>query len=212
MTDTTTKQEAPRQKHTRLTNKQWAEATALWELGDVTLQDLSEKFGPAPETFSRKFKKLGVKRGSKAKEHAKEIKKAVQEASVDETAVRATRAKKTKDDHYKWSEVISKAAMGEYLKAMQEGRAVSTTLPNLKALDKIMDILKKARDERWIVLGLDKDDVGIEDLPDLIIRELTADQIAELRDGGMDDAVDENAALLEDLLEENDIVVTDGGD
>lgn len=79
-----------------------------------------------------------------------------------------------------------------------------------KALDVAMTTLKKAREERYAVLGLDRDDfVASEDLPELVISELTAEQIEKMRatDLDADDAValaDSKDAELQD--DENTIV------
>lgn len=167
---------------TRLTPKQWAEAEALWESGEVTLDDLASKFGRHRSNFSRHFDKLGIKRGAKADAHKKKVHEAVTAAAVDDATVTAARIKETKEDHYKMSSSLAKLVWSEILTAKQGGNPVAVATANLKALDLAATALKKLREERWAVLGLDKTDYIDEDgLPELMISELTAEQLEELR-------------------------------
>ena len=105
---------------------------------------------------------------------------------------------------------IGKLVFKEIVEAKNDGHAISTRVNNLKALDVAMTTLKKAREERYAVLGLDRDDfVASEDLPELVISELTAEQIEKMRatDLDADDAValaDSKDAELQD--DENTIV------
>ncbi|MDR8301018.1 DNA-binding protein, partial [Acinetobacter baumannii] len=54
---------------------------------------------------------------------------------------------------------------------------------NLKALEIASNVLAKIRQERYAVLGLDKPDaVDATQLPELVIEELTADQVQQLKE------------------------------
>lgn len=172
----------PAKSGTRLTPKQWAEAEALWESGEVTLDDLAAKFGKHKSNFSRHFDKLSIKRGSKAEAHKKKVHEAVTAAAVDDATVTAARIRETKEDHYKMSSSLAKLVWSEILTAKQGGHPLAVATANLKALDIAATSLKKLREERWAVLGLDKADFIDEDgLPELTIQELTAEQLEELR-------------------------------
>lgn len=166
----------------RMTPKQWAEAEALWESGEVTLEDLAAKFGKHKSNFSRHFDKLSIKRGSKAEAHKRKVADAVTAAAIDEVSVTAARIRETKEDHYKMSAGIGKLIWAEILTAKQGGHPLSVATANLKALDIASSALKKIREERWAILGLDKADFIDEDgLPELTIMELTAEQLEALR-------------------------------
>lgn len=201
---------APKSKHARLTPKQWAEAEALWESGEVTLVDLATRFGKHKSAFSAHFSKHKIERGSKKAEHAAAIKEEVKKASIDDATVLAARIKETKEEHYKMASGLAKLSWNEILQAKAAGHAFSTVLNNLKSLDAAMTVLKKAREERWAVLGLDKDDDMDEDgLPELVISELTAEQIEALRsrdESELDDLPDGEADVseLDDVVDEGD--------
>jgi predicted DNA binding protein len=200
---------APKSKHARLTPKQWAEAEALWESGEVTLVDLANRFGKHKSAFSAHFKAKGIVRASRKEEHAAAVKEEVKKASIDDATVLAARIKETKEEHYKMASGLAKLSWNEILQAKAAGHAFSTVLNNLKALDSAMTVLKKAREERWAVLGLDKDDGMDEDgLPELVISELTAEQIQALRErdeSELDDLPGEgDVEELDDVVEEGE--------
>ena len=172
----------PKSPHARLTPKQWAEAEALWESGEVTLDDLAAKFGKDKSAFSRHFDKNGIKKGAKRDEHKKRVADEVTKAAIDDATVLAARIKETKEEHYKMFAGLAKLTWAEILAAKKDGKPVAIAMHNLKALDAAMTVLKKAREERYAVLGLDRSDFVDENaLPELVISELTADQVEQLR-------------------------------
>lgn len=175
----------------RLTTRQWAEAEALYSLGDASLAALAKKFGVQLQTVFQHMKRKGVKRGSKAEEHHKRVVEDVQKAAITDASVMAARIKETKEDHYKMAAGLAKLTWNEILKTKQDGVPVAAAMNNLKALDSAMSVLKKAREERYAVLGLDREDFVDEDgLPELVISELTADQVEQLR-ATRDDSFDD---------------------
>lgn len=194
-------------KKARLTAKQWAEAEALWAAGNITLDGLAAKFKVDRSTFNRHFVKKGIVKGSKQDEQAKAIAAKVAADSVAEATLVAARIRETKEEHYKMSSALAKLTWNEILKTKQDGTPVSTALNNLKALDSAMNVLKKAREERWAVLGLDRPDaVDPDELPELIVSELTAEQIKQLRDREFNelDAIEDTKTKSKDRQSEDD--------
>lgn len=170
-------------KKRKLTPKQWAEIEALWTSGQVTYDDLAKKYGRAVSTFERHFKKHGVVRGAHAEATRRAVEEKLAAATVDEATVLAARIKETKEQHYTMSSNLAKLAWNELLQAKQKGEPMAVAVNNLKALDLAAGILKKTREERWAVLGLDRPDaVNPDELPELVVAELTDAQIQELRD------------------------------
>ncbi len=206
----------PIPKKRNLTPKQWAEAEALWESGTVIYEDLVKKFGCSISTFERHFKKHGNVKGSKAAAAKKKVEEKLAAAAVDEATVIAARIRETKEAHYKMADNLAKLAFGEILQAKRDNQPVSVALNNLKAIDAAMNVVKKAREERYAVLGLDRPDaVDPDELPELLITELTAEQIKELRDRDMTELDDimqaqKPAAPASDDDDEQDIA--DGDD
>lgn len=197
-----------RKKTVMLSPKQWAEVRALWESGEFTLTMLSERFKVTRATLQRHFALRKVKKGAKSHEHEKKIAEEVAKNAVDDATVIAARIRETKEEHYKMASGLAKLTWNEVLQVKKNGAPMAAATNNLRALDAAMNVLKKAREERFAVLGLDRDDhVDQDGLPELVISELTADQIETLRNKQQqddlgdipdDDFVDEDEEVSED--------------
>ena len=167
----------------RLTVRQWAEIKALWESGNTTLDELSKRYLVSVSSFTRHFAAKGIKKGSKAEAIEKKAAAKVEQMAISEATVIAGRIRETKEQHYTMATNIAKLTWNEILQAKAGKLPFSTALNNLKALDVASNILKKSREERYAVLGLDRPDaVDPDELPELVISELTAGEIQELRD------------------------------
>lgn len=199
---------AVEEKKRRLTPKQWAEAEALWASGEVTLPDLSKKFGISDQALHKHMKRRGIEKGAKAEAHKKKVEEAVTAAAVDDATILAARIRETKEEHYKMATAIAKMSFNEILEAKRNGSPVAVATNNLKALDNAMNVLTKARMERWAVLGLDRaDSFDDEGLPELLISELTAEQIQELRNRDFNEFDD-----IEETIQTGDQPDSDGED
>jgi DNA invertase Pin-like site-specific DNA recombinase len=208
---------APSPKKRNLTPKQWAEAEALWTSGAVTYEDLVKKYGKSISTFERHFKSKGLSKGASAAAVKKKVEERLASNTIDEATVIAARIKETKEQHYSWSTNLAKLAWNEILTAKSNGHPVATVMNNLKSLGAAANVIKAMREERWAVLGLDRPDaVDPADLPELLIAELTAEQIQELRDrdhSEIDDIIAPPAATGDeddDDPESSDDVVEEG--
>ena len=193
-----------------MTPRQWAEAKTLYESGEMGAQALAARYGKDLSTIVKHFRKHNIKAGTSKKEIGALVEEEVKKRMAIDATVLAVRIKETKEEHYKMATAIGKLVFKEIVEAKNDGHAISTRVNNLKALDVAMTTLKKAREERYAVLGLDRDDfVASEDLPELVISELTAEQIEKMRatDLDADDAValaDSKDAELQD--DENTLV------
>lgn len=178
MAESTKKPAAKKKPIRRLTVSQRAEAIALWEAGEITLEGLSKKFGKSRQAFLRLFDKEGIKKGSKSAATTKRVTDAVEAGIVDSAAETAKRIRDTKEEHYRMASTLAKLTWKIIADAQSKGEAVGTKLNDMKALQMASNVLKTVREERYAVLGLNEkvqdDDTP---LPDLVIRELTEDQI-----------------------------------
>ncbi len=148
----------------------------------MTRPELAKKFGISERTVTRHMTAKGIEKGSKAAEHRAEVEQEIKEALIDDAKILATRIRETKEAHYKLSDNFMKLAWEEILKAKKDNIPYSTAMNNLKALNESFSIIKKVREEKWAVLGLDKDDISGDDVPTLVIEELTAEEIEALQE------------------------------
>lgn len=164
------------------TAKEWAQAEALWALGETTRDEIAKKLDVSPTAVTLHMRKVGVERGSKADEHRKKVAEHVADAATIDSAVYAQRIKETKDEHYMMSKTLARMTWEEVANCKKTGNPLSVASSNLKAIESAINILSKARQERWAILGLDRPDaVDTNELPALVIEELTANQIEDLR-------------------------------
>jgi AraC-like DNA-binding protein len=169
-------------KRKHLTMRQWAEVEALWESGDMKLTDLMAKFGVSKSTLSRHFKVRGVKRASRAAEVKDAVAKANAKAAAMEASLLTERIKETKEQHYSMARNLTMITWKEVMDCRNRGDALSTILPNLKSLEAAAKVLTTCRNERYVVLGLDRPDaVDVQTIPELVISELTANQVEALQ-------------------------------
>lgn len=176
----------------RTTEKQWIEAETLFINGEMGLAAISRHLDVTHQSVYNHMKRRGITKGSRSAARTAEIIKAVEAVAITDVSIMAARIKETKEDHYKMASGLAKLTWAEVLKTKQDGVPVSAAMPNLRALDAAMGVLKKAREERWSILGLDKDTYVDEDsLPELVISELTADQVQALQSRSNDFGVDE---------------------
>lgn len=189
-------------KQRRLSPKEWAEAGALWESGEVSLTDLSKRYKVSRESLSRKFVKLGLRKGSKAQQHATAVAEEVAKNAASSAAITAARIRDTKEQHYEWAAALSRMAMHRVATAARNGHAIATEFNNLKAIEKAIQVIKIGREERYRLLGLDREDAwDDDDLPDLLINEMSAEDVVEIQRRKVDLGLG-----IDDEDEENDIV------
>lgn len=166
---------------TRLTESEKAEAIALWERGDTTLADLEKRFGRSQTTFQNLFKDANVTRGSKAEQVKEQVTQAVNQDANHAAVLYAQRVRDTKERRYKMNEALGSLATSLVAEARTAGKELSTQLASMKMLQVYGNVLKQSFDERYVALSIDPNDSGEDKpLPELVVQELTADQIAEL--------------------------------
>lgn len=212
MTATPAETPEPPKAKRRLTKAQWAQAEGLWASGSMALSDLAAKFAVSEQAVSKHMAANKVERGSKAAKVKERVEDQLAKLAGEEAALVAARIKETKEEHYKMASGLAKLIWSEILKAKQDGIPMAAITNNLKALDLALTGLSKARLERWVVLGLDKDNtLGDDGLPELLISELTADQIQELRDRDFNDFQDlDNIVSEGDGVDSEDDTVEEG--
>lgn len=168
-----------RKPKAHITLAQWEEIKAAWEMGTKTLSQLSQEYGIRPDSLCTKLKRAGVKKGARAHE----IGEAARQATISQGELNAQRAVSVREQVFQYSDAIAKLTMKKVVDKSKDNTpgALEAIEGDIKVLHRAMDTIAKSRNERWIVLGLDKMELGDDDLPALVIGEMTADQIAEVQ-------------------------------
>jgi hypothetical protein len=186
-------------KGKRLSASEKAEAITLWKLGETTLDELATKFGRNRLTFLRLFNEEGVTKGEAQQAHEKKVAEAVEAAAIGDVAEVAKRVKETKEDHYKMSQMLSKLVWQLIVDCKKSNKPFLSISGELKALRYASAILKSTREERYALLGLNKEETGEDKDPeDLVIREISLEEIQQrMRNQVSDD--DFSAPDIEDV-------------
>lgn len=165
----------------RLKPHEWAQIRRIWAQGTHSLQQIADQFDVRKDTLQKRLKQDGIEKGSRAHEITETIDSSVEEEMARQAAENTRRINDTKNNHYLFAEALAKLAMNEVMTAKNERRAFSTIDGNITALNKTAKTLEILRKERYALLGLDREDGDPEDMDELIISELSEDQIAKLQ-------------------------------
>lgn len=188
----------------------------MWASGEFTLDQIAEKFDVARETLSRRFSKDGVKKGQSAID--KQVEAEIIEKAKQNVDKWSERAEQSRESYYKALDMLQKLTVKTVADA-QRGRGLFTAQPDLKALQMAANTMAKIRESQWAVLGLDKGTEEDDEIPELLVRSLTPEEVQRIRTmqrAGDDDEIEigDAAPYLDDddLDEELDDLVVEGED
>lgn len=214
MTDTDTapvpQDAAPEEKTKRLTDAEYAEAKELYELGQMRLAELGDKFGVSRQALSRRFKDDGVNFGSRAHEVQAAVAQGVKAAATtNATQQAALQMERYADKRLEWIEetrvngykalkqadILAKTIIKDVL---QKKAPVATADDDLKAVHRFQKILTENVLTRLDILRAN-DVIDENDLPEIHFEDLTDEDIlSHHRENGLiDEDTDPNELLAE---------------
>jgi predicted DNA binding protein len=146
MTETTTTTEPSK----RLKESEWLVISALWERGETTLKELSEKFGISEAALSQGLKRRGIKRGAKAHLIAKETQAKMQEESsklIEEIYL-------FKKRYLRYGEFLTTSAINLLTEAKKEGKKYGTVKNDIEAIVSATKVYKTIRNDMYHLYDL----------------------------------------------------------
>jgi hypothetical protein len=190
-----------KRKYVRLTPATWAEIEALWQAGEVTLAELSEKYGSSPRALQNHFQKVGVAKGEKAAAMAGAVRAKLLASELGEEGDLLMRAKDVRERAYHNAGVIEDLIMGQLALAERDPTQILRVGSALKALSLAASSIERLHDVKHRALGLDKADVFPNELPEIVIRDLTPGELATLSeaddtDNDLDEGEEVSAAMV----------------
>lgn len=167
----------------KMTPAQKAEAVAMWRSGEYTLDQLATKFKRRPETMSRLFTEMGIKKGEAAAEHQAKVAKELETRMLNDIAEQAHRIAKVKEEHFKMADALGKLVWQEIVACKKAGKSIEKLRGTMHTLQMASSTLGNVRGELYRILQIDKFDEKKEDedLPELTVRELTDDETKALQ-------------------------------
>lgn len=204
---------APSQK--RLTGEQWLEAEALYLTGQANGAEISRRYGVSASAVSQRFNAKGLRYGSlrpevEAKTREKVVEKVSGKAAEAVSAfaeARRRRIEETKEAAYRYQETTDKQLAGILAEVAKNRAAAAAGTPipgapvefgsvfhSVRALALAKKAFAIGRAERWAILEIEGD-VAEEELPSLVVQDLTAEEVQEMRSNSslaMGDEVEED--------------------
>ena len=191
----------------QLSAKELAEIREIYELGLLNLTELAERYKVSRSGIDQMLKREGLIYGSKAAAATRE-----QLSDLDDDLdLVIARAKECRDNTYKWSTLLSKLAIKKVHAAelSENGYTWDQAEQEIRVLQSAMRVVGDGRKERYTVLGLDREDLLTDDLPELNISEMSESDILEVKrdqierlkaSGGLasDLLYDENGDLIDE--------------
>lgn len=183
--------------HRKLSVAERAEAATLWRSGSVTLEDLARKFKKRPETFSRLFKKMGIEKGSEVAETEKRLAEEMRSKVVSSVEETLRRIGQIKDENFTMSRALGKMAFGEIARCREAGLPLHTAKDSLIALKIASEVVGNARKELFAILNVEarEKESELDELPELMVRELTSNEVDSLRSTSTDDGLDDDVDI-----------------
>lgn len=167
-----------------LTLSQKAEAAALWKSGSVTLEALGKRFKKRPQAFSRLFKKMGIEKGADVAAAIKKVTDASEARMLTSTEETLKKILAMKDDHFKMASGLARLAWNEIVRAKTEKIDIASLKELMITLKLAGEVISNGRKEISYVLNVEKHDKDVDpnELPELTVRELTGNEVVQLRE------------------------------
>lgn len=187
-------------KYKRLTEAEWASASADFELGKYTATQLARIYGVSRQAMSEGLKARGKVYGirSKVVEEA-----AINAAKTDE-ARRVEEIQAMREKQRKLIETTQQIAAKYMMDAVRDAIPISQKRKDIATLKDLMAIFSRGRSELWEIYNLNNDENAGEELPELVVSEYTPEElvIIQRQMGGLPDMEDTLAQLERHAKEE----------
>jgi AcrR family transcriptional regulator len=181
-----------KRKYQRLPPSIWAEICAEWEIGDVTLDELASRFGVNTRTLQAHFSKNTVTKGSKAAMVASAVKEELFERELEGKDDLVKRAKDTRESAYKNAVAVENLIMAQLNLVQKDPSQAYKAASAVKLLSLAAAGLERLHTLKWSALGLDRDAGVSNEMPLLIFRDLSEQEIKAIQRGtGSEDDPDE---------------------
>jgi hypothetical protein len=134
----------------RLKESEWIVVCSLWEMGEVTLKDLSAKFGVSEAALSQGLKRRGIKRGAKAHLANKEVEHKIKEEReklVEEIFL-------FKKKFLRYGDFLMTLTMNEITEAKKAGDKIASKKPELDAIFAATKVYKTIRNDMFHLYDL----------------------------------------------------------
>ena len=183
-----------------LSPSEWIELEVMWGSGEYTLAQLADKSGLRVETLSRRFKSRGVSKGSSSVEKA--VREAIKDEVIDKTKQRLDKIEQRRDFYDNSALLLAQVTRKTVTDVLKDRGSLSAVEDELKTLQRASATLAKCFDISAKALGMDREEIGNDELPELMFGELTLEQVQQIRkaQSGEDSFIDAETDALEEEI------------
>jgi arsenate reductase-like glutaredoxin family protein len=176
------------------------------------LAELSDRYGVSTRTLQAHFEKHGTVKGSKAREIAAAVKEEVFGEMLDDPDLKLKRAKETREAAYRNAVVVENLVMAQLHDAQKDPATAYKAAAAIKTLSLAAATLERTHTLKWSALGLDRDSALSDELPVLILQDLTKKEIEQMRASQTEDDVALDLGVDSKAAEQPDDIVSEDGD
>ena len=203
--------------YTRLSPSTWTEICGLWEVGDVTLPELAERYSVNARTLQAQFAKRKVIKGSKAAELAAVVMKEVVKGELGDKDTITHRARETREAAYINATIVEQLVMAQLALAQKDPTHAHKAATAMKTLSLAAATLERTQTVKWHALGLDHENALPDELPELIIRDLSKEELTAFQarnefDEDSDLGIPIAPAGIGSEIDESDDIIVEGRD
>lgn len=181
------KEASTRKKWAHLTKAQIMEVIELVRAGEMSIAAIARRYQASHKTISNIAAKNGVVFGETRQKVADQIRAELETRAASRAVELAERVEATKEKHFIFADQLTRYQMHIISEAVKEKRAMGTITGDLKAIQFAAQNLKILREEKYAVLGMNEEESGDGELPSLVIKELSQEDIKAMGDRGMDE-------------------------
>lgn len=205
----------PAKRRYRMLNEaEWAEAEAAWASGSATLPELAHRFGATERALQSHFAKRGLEKGQAAKALAAQVVARVQQEQAADLDTLVERATAIREVAYANAVKVERMIVDRLDAAAADPGQTFAAATAVKMLVNAAAALERLHSLKRSALGISDDDVNDDEMPVLVIRDMTRGEIEDMRrkqneedalDGSLIDVTPGNASFVDE-----DVVCEDG--
>lgn len=170
-----------KRRYVKLTEAEWAEAEAAWASGAVSLPELSHQFGTTERGLQARFARRGIEKGEAAKVLAAQVVARVAEEQASQVGTLAERAMTIREVTYANAAKVERAIMDRLDAAAADPAQTFAAAAAIKMLTNAASALERLHSLKRSALGISDDDVNDDEIPVLLIRDMTDREIEDMR-------------------------------
>lgn len=170
-----------KRRYVRLTEDQWAEAEAAWTSGAASLPELVHRFGVTERGLQARFAKHGLEKGQAAKALAAQVVARVKKEQESEAGTLTKRARAIRETTYENAAKIERMIVERLDAAAADPEQTYAAAAAVKMLTNAAAALERLHALKRNALGITDQDTNADEVPVLVIRNLSDVEVASIR-------------------------------